>query len=98
MLRNLARGHSYTEAAQQMDIAFSTVYTHIRNLYRKLDVHSQVQAVTKVQDCGLIYNLTFARLMRTAEVRCCAPCPVWLGSGHGNRHHPRAGPHPYTNR
>lgn len=54
LLRNLARGRSYAEAAQQMDIALSTVQTHIRNLYRKLDVHSQVQAVTKAQDCGLI--------------------------------------------
>jgi len=54
LLRNLARGRSYAEAAQQMGIALSTVQTHIRNLYRKLDVHSQVQAVTKAQDCGLI--------------------------------------------
>lgn len=37
-----------------MGVAISTVQTHIRNLYRKLDVHSQGQAVTKAQDRGLI--------------------------------------------
>ena len=40
--------------ACRMSVAISTVQTHIRNLYRKLDVHSQVQAVTKAQDRGLI--------------------------------------------
>ncbi|MFM8481341.1 MAG: response regulator [Gammaproteobacteria bacterium] len=54
LLRNLSRGRSYAEAALEMGIALSTVQTHIRNLYRKLDVHSQVQAVTKAQDRGLI--------------------------------------------
>jgi two-component system nitrate/nitrite response regulator NarL len=54
LLRHLSRGRSYGETAQEMGIAISTVQTHIRNLYRKLDVHSQVQAVTKAQDQGLI--------------------------------------------
>lgn len=54
LLRNLSRGRSYADSAQEMGIALSTVQTHIRNLYRKLDVHSQVQAVTKAQDRGLI--------------------------------------------
>lgn len=54
LLRHLSRGRSYAESAQEMSIALSTVQTHIRNLYRKLDVHSQVQAVTKAQDHGLI--------------------------------------------
>ena len=54
LLRHLARGRTYAEAGQEMGVAISTVQTHIRNLYRKLDVHSQVQAVTKAQDRGLI--------------------------------------------
>lgn len=54
LLKHLACGRSYAEAGKEMGIAISTVQTHIRNLYRKLDVHSQVQAVTRAQDRGLI--------------------------------------------
>jgi DNA-binding CsgD family transcriptional regulator len=54
LLQQLARGHSYGEAARQMGVSVATVQTHIRSLYRKLDVHSQVQAVTKAQSQGLI--------------------------------------------
>ena len=54
LLRHLSCGRSYAEAGKEMGIAISTVQTHIRNLYRKLDVHSQVQAVTRAQDRGLI--------------------------------------------
>ena len=54
LLKHLSCGRSYAEAGKEMQIAISTVQTHIRNLYRKLDVHSQVQAVTRAQDRGLI--------------------------------------------
>ncbi len=37
-----------------MGVALSTVQSNIRNLYRKLDAHSQVQAVSKARDAGLI--------------------------------------------
>jgi DNA-binding CsgD family transcriptional regulator len=37
-----------------MGIGVSTVQSNIRNLYRKLEVRSQVQAVTKARDAGLI--------------------------------------------
>jgi ATP/maltotriose-dependent transcriptional regulator MalT len=37
-----------------MGVALSTVQTHIRSLYRKLDVRSQTQAVAKAQKTGLI--------------------------------------------
>jgi two-component system nitrate/nitrite response regulator NarL len=54
LLQWLARGKSYNEAARSMGVTLATVQTHIRNLYRKLDVHSQVQAVTKAQHQGLV--------------------------------------------
>jgi len=54
LLQWLSRGKSYNEAARSMGVTLATVQTHIRNLYRKLDVHSQVQAVTKAQTQGLI--------------------------------------------
>lgn len=54
LLQHIADGCSYTEAADNMGISLSTVQSNIRNLYRKLDVHSQVQAVTKARDHGLL--------------------------------------------
>lgn len=54
LLKHLANGSSYADAAEKMGVAVSTVQTHIRSLYRKLDVHSQVQAINKAQDHGLI--------------------------------------------
>lgn len=53
-LRLIARGHSYEEVGALMGIALSTVQSNIRNLYRKLGAHSQIQAVTKARDAGLI--------------------------------------------
>jgi DNA-binding CsgD family transcriptional regulator len=54
VLQYLSQGHSYTETASLMGVALSTVQTHIRSLYRKLDVRSQTQAVAKAQKTGLI--------------------------------------------
>jgi two-component system nitrate/nitrite response regulator NarL len=54
LLKHIANGCSYIEAADLMDVSLSTVQTHIRNLYRKLDVHSQTQAVMRAKQEGLI--------------------------------------------
>jgi len=53
-LRLISRGHSYDEVASLMGVALSTVQSNIRNLYRKLDAHSQVQAVSKAREAGLL--------------------------------------------
>lgn len=53
-LQLIARGHSYKEVAREMNVALSTVQSNIRNLYRKLEVHSHGQAVTKARDAGLL--------------------------------------------
>lgn len=53
-LRSLAKGNSYDEVARLMGISLSTVQTNVRNLYRKLDAHSQLQAVNKARDHGLL--------------------------------------------
>jgi ATP/maltotriose-dependent transcriptional regulator MalT len=37
-----------------MKISVSTVQTHIRNMYRKLEVCNQRQAITKAQSSGLL--------------------------------------------
>lgn len=53
-LQSIARGNSYEQTAVVMNIGVSTVQSNIRNLYRKLEVRSQVQAVTKARNAGLI--------------------------------------------
>ena len=53
-LQLLSRGLSYEEVAGLMGVALSTVQTNIRNLYRKLDAKTQMQAVAKARDAGLI--------------------------------------------
>ncbi len=54
LLKHLALGNSYAECAKQMGVALSTVQTHIRNMYRKLEVSSQMQAVSKARDIGIL--------------------------------------------
>lgn len=53
-LRCIGRGLSYEQTAIAMGISLSTVQSHVRNLYRKLDVNSQTQAALKARDRGLI--------------------------------------------
>lgn len=45
VLRLLARGCSYLVIAHELGISEHTVTTHIKNTYRKLDVHSARAAV-----------------------------------------------------
>jgi DNA-binding NarL/FixJ family response regulator len=53
-LQSISRGNSYGQTAELMCIELSTVQSNIRNIYRKLQVCSKVQAVTKARDFGLI--------------------------------------------
>ncbi len=53
LLRLLALGNTYGQVADILDIKLSTVQFHIRNLYKKLEVHSQAQAVSKANSIGL---------------------------------------------
>lgn len=54
LLRHLADAKTYMEAAEEMGVGLSTIQTYIRQLYRKLNVHSQMQAVTQARKQGLI--------------------------------------------
>ena len=54
LLGHLADGKSYGQAAERMGVALSTVQSYIRNLYRKLDVHSQTQALLRAREHGLL--------------------------------------------
>lgn len=54
VLQLLAQGYVNKEIAQRLSISPATVGSHIKNLYRKLAVHSRVQVVRSAQDRGLL--------------------------------------------
>jgi DNA-binding NarL/FixJ family response regulator len=54
ILTGLSDGHSYTSVADELFISVDTVRYHIRNIYKKLQVHSQSAAVSKAIRKGLI--------------------------------------------
>ncbi len=47
VLASLAKGNSYKLVAALFEISIDTVRTHIKNIYEKLQVHSQTEAVSK---------------------------------------------------
>lgn len=54
VLKLVAKGYVNKEIAQKLFISPATVGTHIKNLYRKLAVHSRVQVVRVAQERGLL--------------------------------------------
>ena len=44
----LAEGHSYQATAEALHVSLNTVRFHVKNIYRKLDVHSKTQVVRMV--------------------------------------------------
>jgi len=53
-LTSLSKGNSYKLIAHEMQISIDTVRSHIRNIYEKLHVHSQTEAVSKAINEKLI--------------------------------------------
>jgi DNA-binding NarL/FixJ family response regulator len=47
ILNQLSKGNSYKLIAAHLSISVDTVRTHIKNIYEKLHVHSQTEAVLK---------------------------------------------------
>lgn len=54
VLQLLAKGYVNKEIALKLSISPATVGSHIKNLYRKLAVHSRVQMVRAAQERGLL--------------------------------------------
>jgi len=47
VLNSLAKGNNYKGIADELFISVDTVRHHIRNIYKKLHVHSRSEAVAK---------------------------------------------------
>ena len=47
VLQSLVKGHSYKQVATKLNISIDTVRSHIRAVYRKLQVHSVAEAVAR---------------------------------------------------
>ena len=50
----LARGCTYAQAAEQLGMSAHTVSSHVKNAYRKLDVHSAAAAVMRAIELRLL--------------------------------------------
>lgn len=54
VLRGLVAGLAYKQVADHLDLSIDTVRTHVRGLYRKLQVHSVAEAVVRALREGLV--------------------------------------------
>lgn len=54
VLALLARGHSVLSAARQLGVSENTLKSHVKNLYRKLDVSSRAHLVRAAIDDGIM--------------------------------------------
>jgi len=54
VLRVLARGRSKRQTAEELFVAYNTVHSQVRSIYRKLDVHSSTAAIARARQRGLI--------------------------------------------
>jgi DNA-binding NarL/FixJ family response regulator len=54
VLEQLSKGLSYTVIAENLILSPSTIRKHIENIYKKLQVHSKIEAVQKAKDHNII--------------------------------------------
>jgi DNA-binding CsgD family transcriptional regulator len=54
VLRLLAQGHRNLDIARHLTISDNTIKAHLKHIYRKLDVHDRLQAVSRARELGLI--------------------------------------------
>ncbi len=54
VVRLLARGCSYSEIAAQLGISAHTVASHVKNTYRKLEVHCAAAAVMRAVELQVL--------------------------------------------
>lgn len=55
ILEMIAKGFSYAETSQIYGVTAATVHSHLKSIYRKLEVHSKTEAVYEARRRSLIY-------------------------------------------
>lgn len=53
VLQLIARGCTYSRVGERLGVSPNTVATHIKNAYRKLEVHSAAAAVMRAMELRL---------------------------------------------
>ena len=54
VMRLIARGCTYSQVADRLGMSALTVATHVKNMYRKLGVHSAAAAVMRAVELRLL--------------------------------------------
>ncbi len=54
VLSLIAKGYNSNEISEALDVTYHTVTSHVRNIYRKLAVHSRSEAIFEAAQRGLI--------------------------------------------
>jgi DNA-binding CsgD family transcriptional regulator len=62
VLRLLARGCTYIQVSERLGMSVHTVESHVKNVYRKLDVHSARAAVWRAREMRLLVESDELRL------------------------------------
>jgi LuxR family maltose regulon positive regulatory protein len=47
VLNDIARGRTYKQIAEKMDVSIHTVRNHVRRIYQKLEVRNSAQAIAR---------------------------------------------------
>ena len=55
LLQLLVKGLSYKEIAAQCFITVQTLNSHIKNIYQKMQVHNQLEAVARARSSGIVH-------------------------------------------
>jgi len=54
VLHHLSRGLSYSQVGTELGVSLNTVTSHVKNAYRKLDVHTAAAAVMRAVELQLL--------------------------------------------
>ena len=54
VLGHLSRGLSYAQVGHALGVSINTVTSHVKNAYRKLDVHTAAAAVMRAVELRLL--------------------------------------------